>query len=438
MKRIAFAVVTVVLGACAGAFCWAFFFLMNAGLDLLWVKAPAWLAAIGMPAVVYPLAFCVAGGVAIGLFQKNVGPYPDDMNAVLAEVKKTGRYEYRHLGAMFVRRAPAASVRRQHRARGRPHRRGGGALQLGGGTDSSSWAPRCASWRTRARRPFCRRSSRPRCSAWRRRCSAMRTMPTGVGAGAARSRCDGGFRAPGFQTGQNGGVPALRGRGAGGVHAAQRGGWRRFGAAALLRHGRGDIRARLGASRRRARRLRRLALSWLRLGRGQAVRAARRSRRSEGGRCRCDTGSSRDLPPLYPVRRRGPDRDAGAAVDGPRCRGRCSRRGFSRCWPARCASDSVGAAATSSRSSSRGSPSAMPPPGSLTSTRSSRFPSARQPSLGASYAPAADGGLAAHPVLSRESRRLRPCRCVLGRRRSGSEGVLSGLILCPGDAPCRV
>ncbi len=101
MKRIAFAVVTVVLGACAGAFCWAFFFLMNAGLDLLWVKAPAWLAAIGMPAVVYPLAFCVAGGVAIGLFQKNVGPYPDDMNAVLAEVKKTGRYDYRHLGAMF-------------------------------------------------------------------------------------------------------------------------------------------------------------------------------------------------------------------------------------------------------------------------------------------------------------------------------------------------
>ena len=46
MKRIAFAVVTVMLGACAGAFCWAFFFLMNAGLDLLWVKAPAWLAAI--------------------------------------------------------------------------------------------------------------------------------------------------------------------------------------------------------------------------------------------------------------------------------------------------------------------------------------------------------------------------------------------------------
>lgn len=45
--------------------------------------------------------------------------------------------------------------------------------------------------------------------------------------------------------------------------------------------------------------------------------------------------------------------------------------------------------------------------------------------LGRRYAPAADGGLVAHPVLSRESRRLRPCCCVLGRRRSGSEGVLS-------------
>lgn len=102
MKRAVFAGVTIVLGACAGVFCWAFFFLMNAGIDLLWVKAPAALAAVGLPAVGYPLVFCVIGGAAIGLFQKKVGPYPDDMNTVLAEVKKTGRYDYRHLKAMFV------------------------------------------------------------------------------------------------------------------------------------------------------------------------------------------------------------------------------------------------------------------------------------------------------------------------------------------------
>lgn len=97
-----FAVLTVALGAFAGAFAWAFFFLMNLGIDLLWVKAPAALEAWGLPAVAYPLAFCVLGGLVIGAFQKRCGPYPQDMNAVMASVKATGRYEYRHMGASFV------------------------------------------------------------------------------------------------------------------------------------------------------------------------------------------------------------------------------------------------------------------------------------------------------------------------------------------------
>ena len=97
-----FGVLTMVLGAFAGAFAWAFFFLMNLGIDLLWVKAPAALEAQGFPAVVYPLAFCLAGGAIIGLFQKRCGSYPEDMNTVMAQVKATGRYEYRHLGASFT------------------------------------------------------------------------------------------------------------------------------------------------------------------------------------------------------------------------------------------------------------------------------------------------------------------------------------------------
>ena len=97
-----FGALTVVLGGFAGAFAWAFFFLMNLGIDLLWVKAPAALEAQGLPAVVYPLAFCLAGGVIIGLFQKRCGAYPEDMNTVMAQVKATGRYEYRHLGASFT------------------------------------------------------------------------------------------------------------------------------------------------------------------------------------------------------------------------------------------------------------------------------------------------------------------------------------------------
>ncbi|MEI3376671.1 MAG: chloride channel protein [Coriobacteriales bacterium] len=102
MRRLLFVVLAIAFGAFAGAFCWAFFFLMNLGIDLLWNKAPAFLGQLGLPAVFYPILFCALGGLAIGLFQKRVGAYPDDMNTVLAEVKKTGRYEYKHIKAMFV------------------------------------------------------------------------------------------------------------------------------------------------------------------------------------------------------------------------------------------------------------------------------------------------------------------------------------------------
>lgn len=98
---ITFLLVTVCLGAFAGAFTWAFFFLMNAGLQLLWEDAPALLESVGMPAVFYPIGFCAIGGIVIGLFHKHWGDYPKEMNVVLAEVKKTGRYEYDHLGASF-------------------------------------------------------------------------------------------------------------------------------------------------------------------------------------------------------------------------------------------------------------------------------------------------------------------------------------------------
>lgn len=100
-KRVLYAGLTVVFGAFVGAFAWAFFFLMNSGIHLLWEVVPAQLAALGLPAVFYPVAFCVLGGVCIGLFAAKAGPYPQDMNTVMAHVKATGRYEYDHLGASF-------------------------------------------------------------------------------------------------------------------------------------------------------------------------------------------------------------------------------------------------------------------------------------------------------------------------------------------------
>lgn len=100
-RKVLYAVLTIVFGAFAGAFCWAFFFLMNLGIDLLWNALPAQLAAAGLPAVLYPVAFCAIGGVCIGLFAKRFGAYPESMNEVMAKVKETSRYEYDHLGSSF-------------------------------------------------------------------------------------------------------------------------------------------------------------------------------------------------------------------------------------------------------------------------------------------------------------------------------------------------
>lgn len=100
--RLLFALFTVTFGVVAGAFAWAFFFLMNNGIHLLWDTVPEGLEALGLPALFYPLPFCLIGGIAVGLFQKRFGPYPDDMNTVMAQVKRTGRYEYDKVGVSFV------------------------------------------------------------------------------------------------------------------------------------------------------------------------------------------------------------------------------------------------------------------------------------------------------------------------------------------------
>lgn len=101
-RRIVFALFTIAFGAFAGAFVWLFFFLMNGGIRLLWEVLPAALASAGLPAMFYPLPFCLVGGVTVGLFQKRFGPCPDDMNAVMAQVKETGRYEYDRIGVSFT------------------------------------------------------------------------------------------------------------------------------------------------------------------------------------------------------------------------------------------------------------------------------------------------------------------------------------------------
>lgn len=94
LNHILFALFTIIIGALAGAFVWLFFFLLNHGIQFFWHDLPACIGAWW-----WPLAFCLLGGVVIGLFQRKFGAYPEDLAQVMAQVKATGRYEYDHIGA---------------------------------------------------------------------------------------------------------------------------------------------------------------------------------------------------------------------------------------------------------------------------------------------------------------------------------------------------
>ncbi len=94
LNHILFALFTIIIGALAGAFVWLFFFLLNHGIQFFWHDLPARIGAWW-----WPLAFCLMGGVVIGLFQRKFGAYPEDLAQVMAQVKATGRYEYDHIGA---------------------------------------------------------------------------------------------------------------------------------------------------------------------------------------------------------------------------------------------------------------------------------------------------------------------------------------------------
>lgn len=94
IQRGIFALMAILIGGLAGAAVWLFFFLLNHGIELFWHVLPDKIGAWW-----WPLLICVLGGVVIGLFERRFGPYPEDLNKVMAQVKETGRYEYNNLKA---------------------------------------------------------------------------------------------------------------------------------------------------------------------------------------------------------------------------------------------------------------------------------------------------------------------------------------------------
>ncbi len=113
VNRVLFLMCVIATGALAGAFVWAFFFLMEKGIAFFWSTLPA---IIGRAAdaffpgladgpfgfLPFPLIVCVGGGLVIGFFDKKTGARPEELTVVMGKVKRDGRYSYKGMGKLSI------------------------------------------------------------------------------------------------------------------------------------------------------------------------------------------------------------------------------------------------------------------------------------------------------------------------------------------------
>lgn len=91
-KRVYFLFFALCIGGAIGAFIWAFLRVMGIGQELLFTELPKQVHIQGLILVI-----CVFGGVVIGIYEKMFHASPENMEAVMAVIKKEGRYPYDHL-----------------------------------------------------------------------------------------------------------------------------------------------------------------------------------------------------------------------------------------------------------------------------------------------------------------------------------------------------
>lgn len=87
----------VILGGGIGFILWAFLKIMSAGITLIWDTIPE---LMNIP--YYTIIVCTVGGLIIGLFRKKYGDLPEELDAVLGQVKENHRYEYKNMLSMLI------------------------------------------------------------------------------------------------------------------------------------------------------------------------------------------------------------------------------------------------------------------------------------------------------------------------------------------------
>lgn len=113
INRALFVLCVIATGSIAGAFVWAFFFLMDKGIEFFWSTLPALIGQAAdayLPGLAegpfgflpYPFIVCIVGGLLIGYFDKKTGARPEELTAVMGKVKKDGRYSYEGIGKLSL------------------------------------------------------------------------------------------------------------------------------------------------------------------------------------------------------------------------------------------------------------------------------------------------------------------------------------------------
>ena len=108
INRALFVLCVIATGSIAGAFVWAFFFLMDKGIEFFWSTLPALIGQAAdayLPGLAegpfgflpYPLIVCL-----VGYFDKKTGARPEELTAVMGKVKKDGRYSYEGIGRLSL------------------------------------------------------------------------------------------------------------------------------------------------------------------------------------------------------------------------------------------------------------------------------------------------------------------------------------------------
>ena len=86
-KKIRFLFFALCIGGAIGAFIWAFLRVMDIGQKFLFTGLPKLVQTPGLVLVV-----CILGGVVIGIYEKLFHASPENMEEVMAAIKKDGKY----------------------------------------------------------------------------------------------------------------------------------------------------------------------------------------------------------------------------------------------------------------------------------------------------------------------------------------------------------